>query len=190
MAEEATIEVLTLIDWATEYMKLSNSPIPDIPGFIQSPFIAGGAPARNPLPMDPGLSFQQDLDLCTKAQLTWTYLCALLQSWTDEATVAEGGLYGSKRRPTNPLIGRVWAVINPFAGKTFEVSWESIEASTSWTRARWYFGSPEKARFESEAAPTSDTRNHLENTMEARWQKMMEGPWEGDVMEFASLTWS
>ena len=56
-AEEATIEVLTLIDWAAEYVKLSNSPVPDIPGFLQSPFVAGGAPARNPLPTDPGLSF-------------------------------------------------------------------------------------------------------------------------------------
>ena len=56
-AEEATIEVLSLIDWAAEYMKLSNSPVPDILGFLQSPFVAGGAPARNPLPTDPGLSF-------------------------------------------------------------------------------------------------------------------------------------
>ena len=104
--------------------------------------------------------------------------------------MAEGGLYGGKRRPANPLLGRIWVVINPFAGKMFEVSWESIEASTSWTRARWYFGSPEKACFESEVAPSSDIRNHLETAMEAQWQKMVEGPQEGDVMEFASPTWS
>ena len=104
--------------------------------------------------------------------------------------MADGGLYGSKRRPANPLIGRIWAVINPFAGTAFEVSWESIEALTSWTRARWYLGSPEKARFESDATPTSDTRNHLENAMEAWWKKMVEGLWEGDVMEFASPTWA
>ena len=126
-------------------MKLSNSPVPDIPGFLQSPFVASGVPARNPLPTDSGLSFRQDLDLRTKAQLTWTYLCALLQSWMDEATVADGGLYGGKRRPANPLIGRIRAVINPFAGTAFEVSWESIKTSTSWTRAHWYLGSLEKA---------------------------------------------
>ena len=45
-AEEATIQVLTLIDWAAEYVKLSNSPVPDIPAFLQSPFVAGGAAAR------------------------------------------------------------------------------------------------------------------------------------------------
>ena len=88
------------------------------------------------------------------------------------------------------MIGRIRAVVNPFAGKDFEVTWESIESSTSWTQVRWYFGSPERARFESEAAPTSDLRNHLENIMEARWQKMREGPREGDVMDFASPTWS
>ena len=81
-------------------------------------------------------------------------------------------------------------MINPFADKNFEVTWESVEASTSWTRARWYFGSPDKARFESEAAPTSDLKNHLENAMETHWQKMKEGPREGDIMELASPTWS
>ena len=102
MAEEATIEVLTLIDWATEYVRLSNSPVPDILGFLQSPFVAGGAPARNPLPTDPGLSFRQDLDVCTKAQLTWTYLCALLQSLDGRSySGRRRGCTADKRRPAN-----------------------------------------------------------------------------------------
>ena len=189
-AEEATIQVLTLIDWAAEHVKLSNSPVPDVLAFLQSPFVAGGTAARNSMPSNPAVTFRQDIDIRTKSQLSWVYFCALLQSWTDEAMVAEGGLYGGKRRPTNPLIGCIRAVINPFAGKSFEVTWESIEALTSWTRLRWYFGSLEKARFESEAAPTSDLKNLLKNAMEIHWQKMREGPREGDVMEFASPTWS
>ena len=190
MAEEAAIQVLTLINWAAEYVKLRNSPIPDIPAFLQSLFVASGTAAKNPMPTDPAASLRGNTDVSVTSQLTWRYLCALLQTGTDEATVAEGGLYGGKRRPANPLIGRIWAMVNPFAGKTFEVSWESIESSTSWTRVRWYFSPSEKARFESEPAPTSDLRSHLENAMEARWQKMREGPREGDVMEFASPTWS
>ena len=190
IAEEATIQVLTLINWAAEYVKLSNCPVPDISAFLQSPFIASGAAARNSMPSDPAATFRWDIDIRTKSQLTWLYFCALLQAWTDEAMVAEGGLYGGKRRPTNPLIGRIQAVINPFTGNNFEVTWESIEALTSWTRVHWYFGSPDKARFGSEAAPTSDMKNHLESAMETRWQKMKEGPQEGDIMEFASPTWS
>ena len=188
-AEDATIQVLTLIDWAAEYVKMRSCPVPDILRFLQSPFVTGGRPAQNPMPTDPGASLRQDIDVCTKAQLTWTYLCALLQIWTDEATVAEDGMYGGKRRLANPLVSRIRAVINPFAGKQFEVSWESIEASTSWTRARWYFGPPEKMHFESEAAPSPDIRNHLENAMEERWKKMMEGPARGkcDGVCFAKL---
>ena len=106
-AEEATIQVFTLIDWAAEYMKLSNSPVPDIPAFLQSPFVAGGTAARTPMPTDPAVNFRRDIDIRTKSHLTWLYLCALLQAWTDEATVAEGGLCGGKRRPTNPLVGRI-----------------------------------------------------------------------------------
>ena len=38
-AESAAIEVLALIDWATEFLKLSRSPIPEIPAFLQRPFV-------------------------------------------------------------------------------------------------------------------------------------------------------
>ena len=62
-AEEATIQVLTLIDWAAEYMQLSNSPVPDIPPFLQSPFVAGGTAARNPMPTDPAVNFKGNIDI-------------------------------------------------------------------------------------------------------------------------------
>ena len=103
-AEDTAIQVLTLIDWAAEYVKMRSSPVPDIPGFLQSSFVAGGRPAQNLMPKDPGASLRRDIDVCMKTQLTWTYLCALLQFWTDEATVAEDGMYGGKRRPANPLV--------------------------------------------------------------------------------------
>ena len=40
-AEGATIEVLALIDWAAEYVEISCSPVPEIPGFLRRPFIKG-----------------------------------------------------------------------------------------------------------------------------------------------------
>ena len=40
-AERAAIEVLALIDWVTEYVEISCSPVPEIPGFLRETFCEG-----------------------------------------------------------------------------------------------------------------------------------------------------
>ena len=36
-AERATIDILAIIDWAEEYVKISNHLVPDIPSFLRTP---------------------------------------------------------------------------------------------------------------------------------------------------------
>ena len=103
-AEGAAIEVLALIDWAAEYVEISRSPVPEIPGFLRRPFIKGKL-VKHPIPDDPAESIHKEKCVRTKAQKAWTYLCALLQFWTDEATTESGDvMYGGRRWPTNPMI--------------------------------------------------------------------------------------
>ena len=102
--EGAAIEVLALIDWAAEYVKISRSPVPEIPGFLRRPFIKGKL-VKHPIPDDPAESIHKEKCVWTKVQKAWTYLCALLQFWTDEATTESGeALYGGRRQPANPMI--------------------------------------------------------------------------------------
>ena len=106
-AERATIEVLALIDWAAEYVEISRSPVPEIPGFLRRPFVKGKI-VKHPIPDDPAESIHREKCIRTKAQKAWTYLCALLQFWTDEATTESGKvMYGGRRRPANPMIARI-----------------------------------------------------------------------------------
>ena len=88
-AESATIEVLALIDWATEFLELSHSPIPEILAFLWRPFVVGKR-VQFPIPEDPGDAIYKEKCICTKAQKAWVYLCALLQFWTDVATTESG----------------------------------------------------------------------------------------------------
>ena len=84
-AESAAIEVLALIDWATEFMELSHFPILEIPAFLQRPFVVGKR-AQFPIPEDPGDAIYKEKCIHTKAQKAWVYLCTFLQFWTDLAT--------------------------------------------------------------------------------------------------------
>ena len=169
-AESAAIEVLALIDWATEFLELSHFPIPEIPAFLRRPFVVGKK-VQFPIPEDPRDAIHKEKCVCTKAQKAWVYLCALLQFWTDEAMTESGEImYGGRHRPANPMIARIRAILNPSFGEHFQITWASIAVSTSWTQVRLYFGPLERERFRSEPGPTPDMQNPLEATIELRWE--------------------
>ena len=81
-AKSAAIQVLALIDWATEFLELSRSPVPEIPTFLQRPFVVGKK-VQFPILEDPGDAIYKEKCVRNKAQKAWVYLCVLLQFWTD-----------------------------------------------------------------------------------------------------------
>ena len=185
-AESATIEVLTLIDWATEFLELSRSPVLEILAFLWRLFIVSKK-VQFPIPEDPGDAIHKEKCVRTKAQKAWVYLCMLLQFWTDEATTESGEImYGGWCWPTNPMIVWIRAVLNPSFGEHFQITWASIAASTSWTQAHLYFALAERECFRSEPGPTPDMQNLLEAAVELRWEAYL---WEG-VQETSDLSYT
>ena len=190
-AERATVDVLAIIDWAEEYVKVSNHPVPNIPPFLRTPFVMG-RPVKYPIPEDPTEFLLKETCVHTKAQRAWMYLCALLQFWTDLATTESGKvLYGGRCRPANPMIKRIRSVLNLSFGGHFKITWASIAVSTSWTQARLYFGDDDRAKFQAEPGPTSDLQNHLEFAVEERWERFLkEGEQETPDLSFSSPSWA
>ena len=186
-AESAVVKVLALIDWAAEFLELSRSPILQIPSFLRRPFVIGKK-VKFPIPEDPGDAIHNKKCVRTKAQKAWVYLCALLQFWTDEAMTESGEvMYGGWRRPANPLIVRIRAVLNPSFREHFQITWASIAASISWIQARLYFGALERERFRSEPGPTPDMQNPLEVAVESRWARyLQEGVQETSDLSFTT----
>ena len=190
-AERAAIEVLALIDWATKYVEISCSPVPEIPGFLRRPFVRGKM-VKHPIPDDPAESIHKEKCVRTKVQKAWTYLCALLQFWTDEATTKSGEvMYGGCCRPANPMIAQIRATLNPSFGDHFKITWASIAVSTSWTQSHLYYGEPDMKRFQKEADPTADLQNLLEATVKERWERYLkEGVQETSDLSFSTPSWA
>ena len=189
--EGAAIEVLALIDWAAEYVEISRSPVPEIPGFLRRPFIKGKL-VKHPIPDDPAESIHKEKCVRTQVQKAWTYLCALLQFWTDEATTESGEvMYRGWRRPANPMIARIRATLNLSFGDHFKITWASIAASTSWTQSRLYYGESDRERFRTEPGPTADLQNPLEAAVEERWERYLkEGVLETADLSFSTPSWA
>ena len=190
-AERAAIEILAIIDWAAEFVKISHSPVPEIPGFLRRPFIKGKL-VKHPIPDDPAESIHKEKCVRTKAQKTWTYLCALLQFWTDQATTESGDvIYRGRRQPANPMIARIRATLNPSFGDHFKITWASIAVSTSWTQARLYFGESDREQFRTEPGPTADLQNPLESAVKERWERyLQEGVLETPDLSFSTPSWA
>ena len=190
-AEAAAIDVLALIDWAAEYVKISRSAVPEIPGFLRRPSVKGKL-VKHPIADDPAESIHREKCVRTKAQKVWTYLCALLQFWTDEVTTKSGNvLYGGPRRPANPMIVRIRATLNPSFGDHFKITWASIAASTAWTQSRLYYREPDRERFQMEAGPTRDLQNPLEAVVEERCERYLkEGVPETKDLSFSTPSWA
>ena len=190
-AESAAIEVLTLIDWTTKFLELSRSPVPEIPAFLCRPFVVGKK-VQFPILEDPGDVIHKEKCVRTKAQKAWVYLCALLQFWTDEATMESSEImYGGRHRPANPMIARIRAVLNPSFGKHFQITCASIATSTPWTQARLYFAPLEREHFQLEPGPTPDMQNPLEATIELRWETyLQEGVQETSDLSFTTPSWA
>ena len=190
-AEGATIEVLALIDWAAEYVEISRSPVLEIPGFLRRPFIKGKL-VKHLIPDDPAESIHKEKCVRTKVQKVWTYLCALLQFWTDEATTESGEvMYGGQHQPANPMILQIRATLNPSFGDHFKITWASTAASTSWTQSRLYYRESDRERFRSEPGPTADLQNPLETAVEERWERYLkEGVLETADLSFSTPSWA
>ena len=190
-AERAAIEILAVINWAAKFVKISCSPVPEIPGFLRRPFIKGKL-VKDLIPDDPVESIHKEKCVQTKSQKAWTYLCALLQFWTDQATTESGDvMYGGRRRPANLMIARIRATLNLSFGNHFQITWASIAASTSWTQACLYFGESDRERFRMEPGPTADLQNPLESAVEERWERyLQEGVLETPDLSFSTLSWS
>ena len=189
--ERAAIEILAIIDWAAEFVKISRSPVREIPGFLRRPFIKGKL-VKHPIPDDPAESIHKEKCVRTKAQKAWTYLCALLQFWTDQATTESGDvMYRGRRQPVNPMIARIRATLNPSFGDHFQITWASIAASTSWTQAHLYFGESYRERFQTEPGPTADLQKPLETAVEERWERyLQEGVLKTLDLSFSTPSWS
>ena len=72
-AERAAIDILAIIDWAEEYVKLlATIRVLDIPSFLRRPFVMGKA-VVHPIPEDPTEALLREKCVRTKAQKAWTY---------------------------------------------------------------------------------------------------------------------
>ena len=69
-------------------------------------------------------------------QESWKWLVTVLQFWMDEATVADGAVYGGRVHPASALAQYVMDTVNPGLEPGSKASWEDVITRMPWLTKR------------------------------------------------------
>ena len=162
-AQKFAAEVLTTIEWGTQYWKLQETfPVPVIPRWLRMPeFTQTTTPLRGELPLMPTGSHFKDIHVRCPAM--WSWMAVLLQYWQDHMTPH---LYGGQFRRISDLAATLIWDINLWLPHQVRFGWGYMAMNaTLWIDQRDHF-SLEHLEEWAEQKEQECTLNNLERDTE------------------------
>ena len=106
-------------------------------------------------------------DVRAKCSEGWVWMAAILQFWADEASIADGELFGGQTHPISALAEYVMNAVNPVLPPGYKVTWDHVITRTPWMKKRLFnFTSEEEQKMHCQAIPVAGILSDLEVAME------------------------
>ena len=100
----------------------------------------------------------------------------MLQFWTDEATVADGAVYGGRVCPASALAEYVMNTVNPGLEPGSKVSWEDVITRTPWMSKRLHgMTTGQEQTVRRQAMPIAGESSELEVLSERLYTEYLSG---------------
>ena len=100
------LQIVAIADWGRKYMDVGfRYPIPAFPQFLFTP-VMDSHQSGSQVPMKPSQLHNPGGDVRHRSREAWKWMVAVLQFWGDEASAADGIVYGGREMPRSRL-GRV-----------------------------------------------------------------------------------
>ena len=129
-ARDFAMGIVAIADWGRRYLdKGLRCPIPTIPPYLFTPLPEARQSGAH-VPLRPSQLGAPRGDVRQCCRESWKWLVTVLQFWTDEATVADGAVYGGRVRPPSALAQYVMDSVNPGLEPGSKVSWEDVITRT------------------------------------------------------------
>ena len=94
-------------------------------------------------------------------------MAAILQFWMDEASIADGKLFGGRTSPISALAEYVMNAVNPVLPPGYKVTWDHVITRTLWMKKQLFnFTSEEEQKMRCQAIPVVGISLDLEVAME------------------------
>ena len=135
-ARDFAMGIVAIADWGRRYLdKGLKYPIPTIPPYLFTTLPESRQSGAQVL-VKPSQLGGPGGDVRHRSWESWKWLVTVLQFWTDEATVADGTVYGGRVRPASALAEYVMDTVNPGLEPGSKVSWEDVITRTPWMSKR------------------------------------------------------
>ena len=113
-ASTFALQIIAIADWGRRYLEVGlSSPVPAFPDFLFTP-VPDSYQGGSQVPVRPSQVRTPRGDVRDKSKEAWKWLVSLLQFWGDEASSADGIVYGGRERPASALAEYMYNTIEGF----------------------------------------------------------------------------
>ena len=161
------LEIIAIMGWGRKCFDVGlQFPLPMFPHYLFNEF-AGSQQEGGQVPAKPDYLTKTGGDVRAKCSEGWVWMAAILQFWTDEASVTDSELFGGQTCPISALAEYIMNAVNPVLPPGYKVTWDHVITHTLWMK-KWLFNftSEEEWKMHRQAIPVVGISSDLEVAME------------------------
>ena len=127
-------EIIVITDWGRKCFDVGlQFPLPMFPHYLFNEF-SRSRQGGGQVPTKPDYLTKARGDVWAKCSEGWIWMAAILQFWMDEASVADGELFGGQSCPISTLAEYVMNAVNPVLPPGYKVTWNHVITHTPWMK--------------------------------------------------------
>ena len=120
------LQIVVIADWGWKYTDVGfRFPIPTFPQFLFTP-VTNSHQGRAQVPVKMSHLQNPGGDVHLRSREAWKWMVAVLQFWGDEASTADGIVYGGRECPLSTLAEYVLNTINPGLDPGPKITWDDM----------------------------------------------------------------
>ena len=124
------LQIVAIANWGRKYMDVGfRYPIPMFLQFLFTP-LPDSHQGRAQVPVKPSQVNTPGGDVRARSREAWKWMVAVLQFWGDEASSANGIIYGGCECPVSALAEYVLNTINPGLDPRSKITWDDVVIQT------------------------------------------------------------
>ena len=148
-------------------------PIPAFPQFLFTP-IPDSHQGGSQVPVKPSQVHTPGGDVRQRSREAWKWMVAVLQFWGDEASTADGIVYGGRERPISALAEYVLNTINPGLDPGSKITWDDVVTRTPWMAKQLHsMTAAQEMTVKRQALPVPGESSELEVVLEKRYSEQL-----------------
>ena len=168
------LQIVAIADWGRKYMDVGfRYPIPTFPQFLFTP-VPDSHQGGSRVPVKLTQVHTPGGDMRQRSREAWKWMVAVLQFWGDEASTADGIVYGGCVCPVSTLAEYVLNTINPGLDPGSKITWDDVVTRTPWMAKRLHgMTATEEMTIKRQALPVPGESSELEVVLEKRYSKQL-----------------